>query len=127
MGRRRDPEWTEPKWRIKRARSARTYRACAMYRTEKNTAEKPVVMREVKMWRSRVNAIIRHVRLRFGSLGLEALLTWSANHWSVAPVTSLERIHRQIADATCGRRMACEVHKTEFVAFSLMLPCVRHY
>jgi hypothetical protein len=37
------------------------------------------VTREVKTWKSRVNAIIRHVRLRFGSLHLELPLTLPAN------------------------------------------------
>ncbi len=46
-----------------------------MYRMEKNTAEKPVVAREAKTWKSRVNATIWHVRLRFGTTRLEVLLT----------------------------------------------------
>lgn len=44
-----DPERTEKKWRIKTQKSARTYRACAMYQMEKHIAEKLVVTREAKM------------------------------------------------------------------------------
>ena len=43
-----DPERTEAKWRVKTPKSARTYRACAMYQMEKNIAEKLVVTREAK-------------------------------------------------------------------------------
>jgi hypothetical protein len=50
-----------------------------MYQMEKNTAEKPVVTLEAKMWKSRVNAIIAHVRSRFGSSRLEVPLTWPAD------------------------------------------------
>jgi len=46
---------------------------------EKNTAEKPVVTREAKMWKSRVSATIRHVRSPFGSSRLEVPLTWPAD------------------------------------------------
>jgi hypothetical protein len=77
--RRRNPERTETKWRIKRPRSARTYRACAMCRLEKNTAEKPVVTLETKTWKSRVHATISHVRSRFGSSCTVVPLTLSAD------------------------------------------------
>jgi hypothetical protein len=73
-------ERKESKWQIKKARNARTYRACAMYRMEKNTAEMPVVMREAKMWRLRVNPATRHVRSHFGSLNLVAAPNWSAKN-----------------------------------------------
>jgi hypothetical protein len=54
---------------------------------------------EVKTWKSRVNAITRHVLLRFGSSRLEAPLTWPANDWfAAALVTSLER---SIGDHRC--------------------------
>jgi hypothetical protein len=46
---------------------------------EKNTAEKPVVTRAATTWKSRVNAIISHVRSRLGSSRLEVPLIWSAN------------------------------------------------
>jgi len=47
-----------------------------MYRMDKNTAERPAVTPAAKMWRSRVNAIIWHVRLRFGNLRLAVSLAW---------------------------------------------------
>jgi hypothetical protein len=50
---------------------------------EKNTAEKPVVTPEAKMWKSRVNAIIWHVRSRFGSSRLEVPLTCPAENDSL--------------------------------------------
>ncbi len=50
------------KWRIKTRESARTYHAFAMYEMDKSIAEMRVVTREVKTWRSRVNATIRRVR-----------------------------------------------------------------
>jgi len=53
----------------------RTYLACAMCGMEKNTAEKPAATREAKPWKSRVNATILRVRLRFASSRLEAPLT----------------------------------------------------
>ena len=37
------------------------YHAFAMWRMEKGTAERPVATREATMWKSRVNATIRHV------------------------------------------------------------------
>jgi hypothetical protein len=66
-GDRRNPERMKTKWRIKRSESAPIFRACAMSRMERNTAEQPVVMQEVKTLRSRVNVIIWHVRSQFGS------------------------------------------------------------
>jgi hypothetical protein len=50
-----------------------------MCRMEKNTAEKPVVTREAKTWKARVNAIIWHARSRFASSRLEVALTWPAD------------------------------------------------
>jgi hypothetical protein len=47
---------------------------------EKNTAEKRVVTREAKTWKSRVNAIIRRVHSHFASSRLEAPLTWPADN-----------------------------------------------
>ena len=47
---------------------------------EKNTAEMPVVMREAKMWRLRVNAATRHVRSHFGSSRLAAAPNWIAKN-----------------------------------------------
>jgi hypothetical protein len=42
---------------------------------EKSSAEKRVVTRAATMWKSRVSAIIRLVRLRFGILRREMPLT----------------------------------------------------
>ena len=47
---------------------------------EKNTAERSAETREVKTWRSRVNATIRRVHCRFGNLRLEVSLTSPANN-----------------------------------------------
>jgi hypothetical protein len=58
----------------------RTYRACAMYQMEKNTAEKHAVTREAKTWKSCVNATIRRVHSHFGGSHLEAPLTWPADN-----------------------------------------------
>jgi len=46
-----------------------------MYQMEKNTAEKSVVTREAKTWKSHVNATIWRVRSRFGGSRLEVLVT----------------------------------------------------
>jgi hypothetical protein len=51
----------ELQWRIKRRKSARTYHVFATCLTEKNTVEKLAVTREVRTWKSRVNATIRRV------------------------------------------------------------------
>jgi hypothetical protein len=45
-----------------------------------NTAEKPAVPREVRKWKSRANAAIRHVRSHFGSPRLEVPLTWQVEN-----------------------------------------------
>jgi hypothetical protein len=84
MDQRSDPERMEPIWRIKTVRSARTYRVSAMYRPEKNTAEKPAVTREAKTWKLHVNVGIRRVHLPFGSSLLEVPLTWSAEYRDVS-------------------------------------------
>jgi hypothetical protein len=54
-----------------------------MYQMDKNIAEKPVVTREAKTWKSRVNAIIRPVHLHFGGSRLKAPLTWPAENDSL--------------------------------------------
>jgi hypothetical protein len=54
-------ERTELQWRIKRVRNARTYHVFVMYEMERNTAERPVVTRAAKTWKSRVNATTRRV------------------------------------------------------------------
>jgi hypothetical protein len=51
-----------------------------MYQMEKNTAEKRVVTREAKTWKSRVNATIRRVHSHFGSSRLAAPLTWPTDN-----------------------------------------------
>jgi len=48
-------------WQVK-TRNAHIYRVFAIYPKEKNTAGNRVVTREVKTWKSRVNATIRRVR-----------------------------------------------------------------
>ncbi|PYX26345.1 MAG: hypothetical protein DMG82_02025 [Acidobacteria bacterium] len=50
-----------------------------MWQTDKNTAEKPVVTREAKTWKSHVNATIWHVPSRFGSSREEMPPTWPAD------------------------------------------------
>ena len=47
---------------------------------EKNTAGMPVVMREAKTWRLRVNAATLHVRSHFGSSHLVAGPNWIADN-----------------------------------------------
>jgi hypothetical protein len=47
-----------------------------MSKMDKSIAESHVVTQEVKTWRLRANAIIRHARLRFGSPYLALPLTW---------------------------------------------------
>jgi hypothetical protein len=79
MDQRSDPERMEPTWRIKTARSARTYRVSATYLPEKNTADRPVVTREARTWKLHVSAAIRRVHLHFGSSLLEVPLTCSAD------------------------------------------------
>jgi hypothetical protein len=54
-----------------------------MYRTEKNTAEKPVRTREAKTWKSPVNAITWRVHSRLGNLLLEVPLPWSTENDSL--------------------------------------------
>jgi len=44
-----------------------------MYEMERSTAETRVVKQEVKTWKSPVNATMRRVRSRFGTLSLAAL------------------------------------------------------
>jgi len=51
-----------------------------MYQMEKSTAEKRVVMREAKTWKSRVSATIGHVRSQFGSLRLALPLAWPVDN-----------------------------------------------
>jgi hypothetical protein len=63
------------KWRIKIQESARTSHASAMYRMEKSTAERHVVTREVKTWKSHVSATIRRVHSHFGASHLEVPMT----------------------------------------------------
>jgi hypothetical protein len=69
-----------------------------MSRMEKNTADKFVVMQEVKTLRSRVSVIIWRVRSRFGSLFREVPPTWP---------TEFDRVDRPSfrnwKDATAGR------------------------
>jgi hypothetical protein len=69
-----------------------------MSRMEKNTADKSVVMQEVKTSRSRVSVIIWRVRSRFGSSVREVPLTWPAE------VDRVDRpSFRNLKDATAIR------------------------
>jgi hypothetical protein len=51
-----------------------------MCKTDKNTAEKPVVMREAKTWKLHVNATIWDVPSRFGSSLGEVPQTWPTDY-----------------------------------------------
>jgi len=65
---------------------------------EKNTADKSVVMPEVKTLRSRVSVIISRVRSRFGSSFREVPLAWPAE------IDRVDRpSFRNWKDATAGR------------------------
>jgi hypothetical protein len=55
---------------MKPPKNAHTYHVFAMYEMERSTAETRVVKREVKTWKSHVNATMRRVRSRFGILCL---------------------------------------------------------
>jgi hypothetical protein len=46
---------------------------------DKSIAVSPVVTREAKTWRLRVNAITRRAHCRFGSRRFEVPLTWSTD------------------------------------------------
>src|SRR5882762_7485056 len=85
---------------------------------EKNTAEKLVDTREATMWKSHVNATIRHVRSHFGSRRLKVRPTWPANNERSGGSHALMRPRR--------RRIDCEDHKTEFIYIAFLLPCVSH-
>jgi hypothetical protein len=59
---------------------------------EKNTAENPVVTREAKTWKSRVNAIIWCVRKRFGSSHLKVPPIWLTENNTLRRRTPSDRI-----------------------------------
>ena len=69
-----------------------------MYTRDKNTVEKPVVTREMKLWRLRVNAAIRLVRSHFGASHFKVPLTCRAEKpYFAAPHTG--KIPTVMADA----------------------------
>ncbi len=68
-----------------------------MYQMDKSTAGMRVVRREAKTWKSHVNATMRHVRSRFGSLRLP--LTWPIDDDRSGPLTSLGMELTVFADA----------------------------
>jgi hypothetical protein len=84
---------------------------------EKNTAEMPVVMREAKMWRLRVNAATRHVRSHFGSSHLAAAPNWIAKNNRLWRCPSV-RWEGSVADhATGQRRIDYEIYKNRVRSF----------
>jgi len=88
-----------------------------MYAMEKNTAEKLAETREVKTWKSHVNATIQPVHSQFGNLCQATPLAWPANRGQIAQSDTDVRPRR--------RRIDCEVPKTELVPFAFMLPSLR--
>jgi hypothetical protein len=61
-------------------------------------------------------------------LKLDVSLIWPDENDSfvAAPPASLREYLPVFTDATHRRRIACEVHKTELVPFSVLLPCISH-
>jgi hypothetical protein len=84
-----------------------------LYPMEKNTAEKRAVTREVKTWRSRVNATIRLVHSRFRQFVTRTPLTRPANN------RQIEQSHIPTMRPR-RRRIDCEVLKQ---SLSLLLSC----
>src|SRR6266849_2982368 len=98
-----------------------------MYAMGKSTAEMRVVTREATTSKSRVNATIWHVRSRFGSSRRAVPLAWPTDNDSFGGARYVTGMDLPVfADAARRRRIDCEVHKTEFVAFSFMLPSISH-
>src|SRR5216683_2869711 len=103
-----------------------------MYRVEKSTAERRVDSREAKTWKSRVSVTIRRFRSRFGSLRLAVPLAspadnariWRKRAWST--VHGVGVVRHEPAMQLRRRRNDCEVTKTEFVAFSFLVPLINH-